>query len=164
MRVFLFLFGSILFCFTLQGQQFLVVQKLTSPKQVKYAPGDELGVEVEGDNFVLYGELIAIDDSSVVIEDQRVQISKIKCVYDRRRVRAARAGVISTAAAVPFFLIITSLDNWINTGDRPLVDNNAWRLSAIFGGVSLGLLAIPPKKYRIGKRWKVMSLNTRFGP
>ena len=154
----------VLLSYSSLGQQFFVVQKLTSPKQKKYIVGDEIGVKISNDDFVLYGELNAIGDSSIVVEDQRIFIRDIEKVLDRRRQKAGKAGALTTAASIPFFLSITVLNNWINTGDRPLIDGPTWGLSGVFAGVSLAMFCVPPKKYKVGRKWKVMTLDTRFGP
>lgn len=161
---FLMLFLILITAIQLNAHNFLVVQRTSSPKQVKYAPGDEIGVKVKGDNYVHYGELVAINDSIIVVGDQRILISEIIQIRDRRRVPAFRTMAISSAASVPFFLLVTSANNLFNTGDRPLVDDQTWAMSGIFAGISAALWSIGPKKYRIGKRWKLVSLNTSFGP
>jgi len=158
--MFLFIFS----CFSAVSQRFLVVQKANTPKQVKYVVGDEIGVKVLGDEFTLYGELMQLTDSTLVIEGQRVFIHNITKIYDRTRIRGFRGAAISTLASVPFFIAVTSLNNWINTGDRPLVDDGTWRLSGAFAGISAILFSIGPKKYPIGNRWMLKSINTSFAP
>ena len=151
-------------CVDLFGQRFLVIQKANTPKQVKYRVGDEIGIRVAGDNFTLYGEIMQLTDSSLVIEGQRVFVHSITKVYDKKRLRGFRGAAISTLASVPFFITVTSLNNWINTGDRPLIDNGTWRLAGIFTGISALLFTIGPKKYPIGNRWMLKSINTSFDP
>ena len=155
---------SLILCSGLSAQRFLVIQKATGPKQFKYQVGQEIGVKIKGESYTVFGELMLLTDSSMVVDDQRIKVSDVTMILDRSRVKGFRGAAYSTAASIPFFLGVTTLNNWINTGDRPLIDNGTWILTGLFTGVSAGLFNIGPKKWKIGSRWQLKSINTSFSP
>lgn len=144
------------------AQTYLSVRNLHRPARTNYALGDKIAVKIDGQSTVYRGELNALNDTSIVLGDVRIELYRIDMVLDYSARTQIRNLSNSAFLAIPLFIVYTGLQNLINTGERPLIDKPALVLSGIYGSLGLGLRPFGVRRYKMGKRWDLKVIDTSF--
>lgn len=147
-------FYLILFLFlmaTASAQKMLAFDKRGKVKRVRYYIGSEIKVKLIDKTF-LFGQITRIDDQSFQIGNELINTDSVQYVYSKDEAQAGLklfSGILFTAGAV--YLPLVSFNRTIN-GDRPIVREQAVRVSGglIAGGLLLHLLT--KKKYKISEK------------
>ena len=159
------LFPIILLCLSISavGQQYLVLQHQNSPRRIKYPLGSELWLRLDDERPVYKGELDWVNDTAIVFSGTMLPLRRISQLVVPGGNDVLKGLSIGAAGAIPVFLVYTGLNRLINTGERPLIDSDTWTLTGIYASISLVSWVFHFKKYRIGKKWYLKTLDTRIG-
>jgi hypothetical protein len=153
--------GIILISAVAQGQmdRFMLLEKPGKIKsRIRYYSGDEITWKY-ADEQVFYSEIISsINDSSFVTSSGVIVRYDELLTLQRTSPWAGFKSITSMAIyAIPPILVFTAANNLFNTGDRPLIGEEAWVVSGAFASVGiLGLLIPNTKNYRLDKRWRLI--------
>lgn len=121
-----------------------------------YDAGDEIHLKLADEDLLLSGTITHISDSGITIQDDHIPIRRIGAILDfdkRRRHRKLSGQAIGLSLYVVTF---NSLHRLINSGERPVVDNNTIMVAGALAAAGLLLAPFRVKKYRMGNKWKLM--------
>ncbi len=138
------------------AQKILMLYKPGKAKRIMYNAGDEIHLKLADEDLLLSGTITHISDSGITIQDDHIPLRRIGAILDfdkRRRHRKLSGQGIGLAFYVVFF---NSMHRLINTGERPVVENNTLAVAGVLAGAGLLFLPFRAKKYRIGNKWQLM--------
>lgn len=143
------------------AQQYLVVQHGNKPKMEKFSIGETIGIRIDGERPLYKGAIEGISNEAIYFAGTFIELERIDQIVLKPSA-FARSIAASAFVAIPVFLLFTSANNLINTGDRPLVDTNTWNMISVYGGIGLLAWSLQGRKYKLGNKWYLRTVDTSF--
>ena len=159
---FLLLLGLVLLSLTSSAQMdpFLLLEKPgNTDSRIRFYPGGEISWKFFEDKTVYNSVIMLINDSSFVTEKAlTVPYSEVEMII------LPKPGVIRGIGSMAFYaippiIVFDALNNIFNTGRTPVVSEEAWLISGIFGSISVVSWMMPQnKKYKLKNKWRLIPI------
>ena len=138
------------------AQKKLMLYKPAKAKRIMYEAGDEIHLKLKDEDLLLSGIITHISDSGITIQEDHIPVRRIGAIINfckRRGHRKISGQSMMLAAYTVFF---NSMHRLINSGERPVIDNNTLVVAGVMAGAGLLFLPFKAKKYRLGNKWMLM--------
>ncbi len=135
----------------IHAQKILALNKPGKEKRIRFFVKDPIHVKLKGENYALHGNITAIGDSSIDIDDFRVPIAMIKVVldYDKRRLVGTFSKVFLMAGAA--FMAVDVI-NRTSQDLRPILNQTSVAAAGILIGAGAVASVLRIKRYRMNHR------------
>lgn len=150
-------------CVSADAQKILLLEKTRKFKRIRHFVGDPFAFRLNDQSFAISGNIDHILDSAVVVDGELYAFENISMVLNYKKYAALRMISKSALYAVPPMLVITLLHRGINTKEQPLLDRNSLQVMGVIGGIGLLLWPFKARKYRLGKKWQLRTLDITPG-
>ena len=146
----------------LAQREYIVIEKLTSGKQVKYSSGDNITFRLKNEDHFRTDHIIALNDSSIEFHYYRIGYDEIDAVNLRGKRFPGfgfRATGTYTQIAGAGYIAIDIFNKTVVQGNPWEFEKEVWLTgAAIFAGGTI-LKLFEPKKIKLGKKYKIRYLN-----
>ncbi|MCF8366422.1 MAG: hypothetical protein K9H16_11610 [Bacteroidales bacterium] len=141
------------------SQQYLVLQKSGTIKNIKYEVGDKISFQTLKGDFYVEGDISEIRDSSIMINSYEVRLDNISIVYRQRRFLKGMSGLFFIRGGIAYVAIV-GVNGLINN-DSPMIDEQTLIISASMVAIGLAMKPFITKKYFVKENWilKVIDFN-----
>ncbi len=156
-KTILVLFSIILCAPLCFGQKFLALDKRGKIKRIKFYTGSYISFKTK-DNLEYEGKIGFLKDSSFILNNQEIMLSKIKSIYiEDNHSGLSLLSDITYVAGLGYFLIDTT--NGLINDENPVVLEETARVSAIFLSISLGSRLFASRTFKINNKHPVKILD-----
>lgn len=145
------------------AQKILLLEKTKKFKRIRYYEGDPFAFRVDNDKYAIAGRLDMILDNGVVVDGELFRFENITMVLNFKKYAVFRALSKSAFIAIPPMLVFTILHRGLNTGEELLIDRNSLQVMGVFAGIGAILWPFKARKYRLGKKWQLRTLDITPG-
>lgn len=145
------------------SQKILLLEKTKKFKRIRHFTGDHVAFRVYDDKFTISGEIEAILDDGIVVNDELYPLNRIALVLNYQKFAVFRALSKSAFYSIPPMLVFTMLHRGLNTGEHPLFDRNSLQVVGVFAAIGAILWPFKARRYRLGKKWQLRVLDITPG-
>lgn len=148
-------------CLFCQGQTapFLLLEK-PAKKRIRYYSGDEITFKLRGAESENKAVLTGFGDSLFYVNKRDpILLRKVEYVADRSNVKGVHLWSRNVLLVIPSFFLFSAANNYFNTGRTPVIDREVWGLAGIFAVVGGSGYLYKGRKYRTGKRWRLIVVD-----
>lgn len=145
------------------AQKILLLEKTKKFKRIRYFEGDPIAFRIDNDNYAIAGRIDMILDNGVVVDGEVYRFENITMVLNFKKFAVFRALSKSALYAVPPMLVFTILHRGFNSEEKLLIDRNALQVMGVVGGIGVLLWPLKARKYRLGKKWQLRTLDITPG-
>lgn len=157
--IFLF-FISLTVSASAQLEPFLLLEKPGTGNRIRYYIGDEIEFKRWDEDDFYKGMIVQFTDTSFFVDKMiEVKLREVEALADRSKVAGVRKLSRGAFLAIPVMLLFSAANNTFNTGDQPVVSEEAIGVSAVFAGIgALGYL-YKGRRYRLKNKWRIIMVR-----
>lgn len=157
-RALVFFSFILLFSFTMDAQQYFVLESSKSLKNHKYKIGDDIVVITKAGGFTLSGTLSQMTDSSIFIDNfTEIKIHNIQAVVRTRQFIGMMSGLFFIRGGVAY-LAIVGVNSTIHS-ETPIIDKQTAIVSASMIATGFALKPLIHRKCDVDKGWHIKILD-----
>ncbi|MES2628399.1 MAG: hypothetical protein V4616_05470 [Bacteroidota bacterium] len=144
------------------GQQYLVLERIGSPKRIKFAAGEQIRFKVNNNDTIYQDQITMVCDTAVAFGNKLVLFRDIDKIWlGKENFWLSRLRAISLVGGTAFFTLDTF--NRLVNRDSPVVTKTG--LIVLGSGVGLaGILTLAKKNwFRVNSRHQLRYLDLTIG-
>jgi len=164
-RTILFSLLILLFSFQIEAlaqQEYIVVEKIFSGKQIVYSSGDEIVFKLKGEDHFRSDHIVALNDTSIEFHYHVIAYHEIAEI-DIRGQRFGNANWRGIGGKVQFvglaYIAIDQFNQVVVRHEDASFNQNVWVAGGLIfmGGTMMKILS--PKKLKLGGKYRIRYMN-----
>lgn len=138
-------------------EPFLLLEKPGKGKRIRYYKGDEIEFKKWDEKDFRKSVIVEFTDTSFFVDEMmEIKLREVEALADRSSVPRVRKVTRNAFLVIPVFFLFSAANNTFNTGERPIISQEVYPLSAVFAGIgALGLL-YKGRRYRLKNKWRII--------
>lgn len=164
-HLFLLLFFSVVVFHQVRAQnEYIVVEKTLSNKQIEYSSGDEIKYKLLGEDFFRKDHIISLNDSSIEFHYHNILYSEISQVNIKgKRFTSFDIYNIGKYAQIVGigYIAIDMFNKTVVQGQDAVFEEEVWIVGGMIfiGGTILKLCS--PRKVKLGGKYRIRYMNLK---
>ncbi len=147
----------------LSAQKILLLEKTKVFKRIRHYEGDPFAFRIDNEKYAIKGRIDLILDYGVVVDGELYRFENITMVLNYKKYAVFRVLSKSALMALPPMLVFTVFHRGINMNDGLLLDRNSLQVMGVMGGIGLLLWPFKARKYKLGKKWQLRTIDVTPG-
>lgn len=145
------------------GQKILLLEKTKKFKRIRHYESDPFAFRLVDEKYAISGRIDLILDYGVVVDGELYRFENIGMVLNYRKYAVFRTLSKSAFMAIPPMLVFTILHRGLNRDNALLLDRNSLQVMGVFAGIGLLFWPFKARKYRLGKKWQLRTIDVTPG-